>query len=234
MLLNNNPSKTADCVQYLRSLGTTTTYVYRGCSLQETHPFREAKFRIWAPEEDTSDYYGQFQPVTLAVAPGAVGGPGTLTVPLPPSGVDAGAFYKLVEMRSRGFADNLFTIDKAANNSSVVFCLEWRGWKLLFPGDAELRSWRTMQREGVLEPVHFLKVSHHGSHNGTPDGDIFDAILPAQPPDDRTRRAVVSAFPETYSGIPHEPTNEKLKQRCELVSTLDDPQKPYVDLTFSE
>src|SRR3712207_7480481 len=47
----------------------------------------------------------------------------------------------------------------------------------LFPYTTLFRS-----REGVLEPVHFLKVAHHGSHNGTPDGEILDAILPPRRP----------------------------------------------------
>jgi hypothetical protein len=54
--------------------------------------------------------------------------------------VDAGAFYDLVESRRRGFEDNLLAIDAANNNTSVVLLLEWRGWRLLFPGDAEVRS----------------------------------------------------------------------------------------------
>jgi hypothetical protein len=151
---------------------------------------------------------------------------------VPPAGVDAGAFYNLVEARRRGVSDNLLAIDKAANNTSVVFLLKWRGWRLLFAGDAEIRSWRTMQREGVLAPVHFLKVSHHGSHNGTPEGDIFDAVLPASAPDQRERRAAISTWTDTYPGIPHPPTNARLTSRCALRTTLDDAQALFFDLDF--
>jgi beta-lactamase superfamily II metal-dependent hydrolase len=237
-LLNNNPRSTEECVAFLRALATKkTTYVYRGVDLRGTHPFREAKFTIWAPEEDTSEYYGRFQPMALGSVGSAQNGNATSTnitsdEPRPPAGVDAGAFLQLVDARRRGFADNLLAIDQAANNTSIVFCLEWRGWRLLFPGDAEIRSWRTMAQKGVLEPVHFLKVAHHGSHNGTPDGEIFDAILPEDPPDDRGRVAVISTYTGTYGGIPHEPTNTRLKTRCKLHSTLASPTKPYVDITF--
>jgi beta-lactamase superfamily II metal-dependent hydrolase len=231
-LLNNSPSSTAECVAFLRKLARKTAYVYRGIGLAGKHPFREATFKIWAPEEDTSDYYGRFQPMALGVAEPNGADESKLTTPRPPAGVDAGAFYGLVDARRRGVGDNMLAIDQAANNTSVVFSLHWRGWTLLFPGDAEQRSWRTMAREQVLEPVHFLKVAHHGSHNGTPDGDILEAILPLNPADARPRTAVISTYTDTYPGIPHDPTNKKLKTRCTLYTTLAKPTKPHVDLTF--
>jgi beta-lactamase superfamily II metal-dependent hydrolase len=128
--------------------------------------------------------------------------------------------------------DNLLAIDKAANNTSVVFSLHWRGWKLLFPGDAEQASWKMMKAQGVLEPVHFLKVAHHGSQNGTPDGDVLEAFLPKKAPDKKTRRALISTWRDTYNGIPNDPTNRKLSDRCKLISMLDKDTVPYVEWTF--
>ncbi|MGU3497628.1 hypothetical protein [Mycobacterium sp. C31M] len=128
--------------------------------------------------------------------------------------------------------DNLVTIDKAANNTSVVLALEWRGWRLLFAGDAEERSWKTMERESVPAAVHFLKVSHHGSHNGTPADAKFDAILPETAPDDRPRHAVISTWQDTYNGIPHNPTNARLAARATLHSTLDHADDLFYDVTF--
>jgi len=89
-----------------------------------------------------------------------------------------------------------------------------------------------MNREGVLEPVHFLKVAHHGSHNGTPADEVFEAILPEVPPDARARHAAVSTWRDTYSGIPHAPTDARLAARCTLHSTLDDPDAPFYELEF--
>jgi len=40
--------------------------------------------------------------------------------PLPPPGVDVGAFLGLLRARRSGAIDNLFEIDKAANNTSVA------------------------------------------------------------------------------------------------------------------
>jgi len=269
LLANNDPTKTKQCVEFLRQLNPAKTrYLHRGVSLTGAHLFKEAKFEIWAPEEDTSDYYGHFQPLAFgdggagplpdgAPAAAVVGatpagaaraGAATAarataaaasTIPaarpgaqVPPAGVDVGAFLNLMRARRNGIADNLLAIDRAANNTSIVFLLEWRGWRLLFPGDAEIRSWKTMAKHGVLKPVHFLKVAHHGSHNGTPDGEIFDAILPAASHDGRNRLAAVSTWTDTYSGIPHTPTDERIKQRAELFSILDDKDELFFDLEF--
>ena len=119
-----------------------------------------------------------------------------------------------------GLGDSMLYIDRAANNASVVFALEWRGWRLAFPGDAELASWTLMKARGVLEPVDFLKVSHHGSHNGTPPDEVLDTVLPERRRGARKRVALVSTWPETYSGVPDEHTLARLRGRVdEIVST---------------
>ncbi len=237
-----NPRSTSDCVQFLRELAPSenTTYVFRGCDLQGKHPFEEANFTIWGPEEDTSIYYGALQPMALGVAVPAGTPAGTpregqqagtargsaapaLEVPIPPSGVDAGAFYDLVDMRRQGYADNLLNIDAAANNTSVVFCLEWRGYKLLFPGDAEQKSWQMMSKQSVFEPVHFLKIGHHGSSNGSPVVALMEKILPLPKPADGKRRcAVVSTCLDTYHNVPSEDTLKELARRCDTIYSVAD------------
>jgi beta-lactamase superfamily II metal-dependent hydrolase len=228
LLANNNPRSTAQCVEFLRTVAPAarTHYVSRGFATAGTHPFREAALAIWAPEEDTSEYYSPLLPMALSGA-APVAGAAVAAAPRPPAGVDAGAFYDLVVSRASGLADNILAIDKAANNSSIVFTLTWRGRKILFPGDAELKSWRMMRDRGVLEPVDALKVSHHGSHNGTPDPDILDLFLPTGHASGR--RAIISTWDDTYSGIPHDPTNDKLRARARLTSTLDSPDKLFKD-----
>jgi hypothetical protein len=234
LMLNNNPTRTGDCVEFIRNAATeATTYVHRERDITGTHPFREAAFELWGPEEDTSEYYGSFQPIAFGVSAGAAdGGARTLQTPIPPRGVDSGAFYTLVESRRRGVFDNLLAIDRAANNSSIVFALEWRGWRLLFPGDAEQRSWKEMDKRGVLKPVHFLKVSHHGSWNGTPTGAILDKILPPAPPDGRERRAAVSTCTGTYHNVPDKDLLELLGQRCAVRSVEDAPGELFFDVSF--
>jgi beta-lactamase superfamily II metal-dependent hydrolase len=238
---------TDDSVSWLRGLVAEDRrwYVHRPRpdypedSLEGKHPFHELHLEIWAPEENTADYFHKLQPLALGVAEDAAsGGKPTLIELAPPPGVDAGVFYDLVEGRRQGFWDNLLAIDKAANNTSIVLLLEWRGWKLLFTGDAEQESWRMMKKQGVLQSVHFLKVSHHGSFNGMPPGELLDGVLPGEqkvdPDDGKPRYAVVSTRTGTYSNNPTPETLEKLKERCELYSTetdLDEGQW-YIDLEF--
>jgi len=241
ILANNNPSSTGSCVEWLKALapdGATPAYLHREvpkADLAQLHPFEEATFEIWAPEEDTSAYYGRLTPMALgdgasAAQRDAAQGPRVV----PPPGVDTEAFLHLVDLRRRGIQENLLTIDKAANNSSIVFCLEWRRWRLLFAGDAEQKSWQMMKAKGVLKPVHFLKVSHHGSVNGTPDPEILDLVLPLVRPDKKKRTAIVSTWDHTYGGIPHAPTDDLIKSRCNtFLSTLAQRDKPFVVAKFS-
>lgn len=234
LMHNNDPRSTAGCVDYLRALApkSKTFYVHRETKLKGKHPFQEAKLSIWAPEQDTSIYYGRFKPMALNVSSDGGTAAPSVTAPIPPPGVDAGAFYELVEARKNGYVENLLAIDKAKNNTSLVFCLEWRKWKLLFAGDAEERSWKEMNKQEVLEPVHFLKISHHGSHNGTPDVDLVEKIMPETAPDHRKRSALVSTCVETYGGIPHGDTIDLLSTRCEVSSTEPLENGAYLDIFF--
>jgi hypothetical protein len=237
----NNPRSTEDCVSYLRGLTPNTSYVHRGFELAGKHPFQEARIDIWAPEEDSSIYYGRFHPVAFGLTPatGEKDKP-ALAALYPPAGVDAGAFYNLVEQRRRGLGDNLLAIDKAANNTSIVLCLEWRGWRLLFPGDAEQRSWLEMNKQNQLAPVHFLKISHHGSATGMPSPDLLDKILPA---DDTPRYAVLSAYPDldkldrqeqkwVYQDVPERHILKELKHRADVRQTVEVPDGGYLDYLF--
>jgi beta-lactamase superfamily II metal-dependent hydrolase len=140
-----------------------------------------------------------------------------------------------VHARMSGVVDNLLAIDKAGNDTSIVFCLEWKGLKLLFTGDAEERSWKEMDERALLKPVHFLKISHHGSHNGTPGEELLEKVLPLAPPDGKVRYAAVSTCLNAYNGIPHTETINDVKKRVKRVySTLTDSQVgKWVDVTFS-
>ena len=111
--------------------------------------------------------------------------------------------------------------------------VEWNGWRLLFTGDAEKRSWRQMDKLGFVSPVHFLKVSHHGSSTGMPPDAILDKLLPKPAPAGFTRRAAVSTFPGKYDGVPNDDVLDELKTRTTLSSTLDlGPGQLFVELTF--
>ena len=238
-MMFNNSNRTADCVDYLRGIAEPdrTHYVYRGYpNLDRAHPFRGTRLTIWAPEEDTSDYYGHFKPLGLGFMDGklATGVADRTQEPLaPPRGVDAGAFYNLVERRRGGLFGNLLTIDKAANNTSVVLLIEWQGWRFLFPGDAELRSWRTIKKHNGLGHVHFLKISHHGSHNGTPSEELLDDLMPMPSPDDVDRIALLTTCRGQYRSVPDDDTVTRLSQRCTVHRTDEVQEGSYFDLVFS-
>ena len=235
LMLNNDLRSTGRCVEYLRNLAHRVTYVYRGCDLNGAHPFREASLEVWAPEQDTSEYYGRLRPLALGIRPPAGGGrskPGLIRH-VPPSGVDAGSFFDLIEARRNGIAETLLAIDRAANNTSIVFTLEWRGWRLLFPGDAEQRSWRIIKRSlGTLKPVHFLKVSHHGSQTGMPPSNLLDELLPSVASDSRSRSGIVCTCPGSYVGVPHAQTLSLLRGRCPVQTVESVEPGSYLDVTF--
>ncbi len=224
ILANNDTRRTRDCVHLLKNLAPAnqTFYVHREFPLEKGihHNFNEINFEIWGPEEDTSIYYRALPKMNLGLnGDGQVGVPPSLIEHIPPAGVDAGTFYKMLDNRKR-FSENLLTIDKARNNTSIVLNIEWRDWRLLFAGDAEERSWRIMNREGVIKSVDFLKVSHHGSHNGTPEDEIFDKVFPPIKPTAKKRTAVVSTFENQYNKVPDQNTLNIIEKRCEEFSVL--------------
>ena len=78
----------------------------------------------------------------------------------------------LRELAAESLDGLAFTLDSIANNTSLVLLFEYRGRRLLFPGDAQWGSWKFWldrpDSAALLEQVDFLKVAHHGSHNATP------------------------------------------------------------------
>jgi beta-lactamase superfamily II metal-dependent hydrolase len=237
MWLNNNTNVTKYCVNYLRELAGKIFYVHRETQLDGKHPFKELELEIWAPEEDTSDYYGRFQPTNLflGVKPPKSGETRIVADPIPPGGVDAGSFYRLLRIH-QGYVDNLLTIDKAANNTSIVLCLKWNNMRFLFTGDAETRSWKTMNKLGVLKPVNFLKVSHHASHNGTPPKDILEKILP-ESEKAKPRCAIISTYKNVYNNVPNSDVIRTMEDICSDVIRIDEVAGEgvgYIDVIFRE
>lgn len=249
MLLNNDAADsrltaatsrtgTATSVAHIRDAMKTATgavhFVYQGYDVSKAHPFRDVEIKVLAPAEDTSVYYGRPRPFRLGVdAQGAedAGAPEALVdedLIKPPAGVDAGAFYDLVRARRGGFPETLLAIDKAANNTSVVLQMTWRGRTLLFCGDAELASWRRMLAAGALPAVDFLKIGHHGSHNGTPLDHV--SVLFPDGPDPTDRHVAVSTCCGAYNGVPHEITLAALRSRATVHDTRDVPQGKFIDI----
>ena len=216
--------KTSDYVDHLRGIAPDdqTHYVDNTTDIAGKHPFNEAVLRILAPEEDTSSYYRNLGPtLTTAdtVAAAAAAGDAPTSFSVPPVGVDPGAFFDLQASRRKRTRRQVMEIDKANNNTSVVIELDWRGWRLLFAGDAEIGSWKKMHEQDLLKPVHFVKVSHHGSHNGTYD-ELFDQLMPEQSLDGRDRHALVSTHDGDWDSVPDtDGTLSLYSSRCTLHDT---------------
>jgi beta-lactamase superfamily II metal-dependent hydrolase len=132
-------------------------------------------------------------------------------------------------LQSRLLSNGLaFAVDdsKIQNNVSTVLLIEWEGRRLLFVGDAEWDdeyeegrkngSWNVMwheRKENLKDPIDFLKVGHHGSHNATPwnreedssheVNQILDAILPLpENGKEPTAQCLVSTKRKQYDTIP--------------------------------
>lgn len=83
-------------------------------------------------------------------------------------------------------------LESWCNNTSVFVVLEVGKRRLVFPGDCQEGGWRhILERQHTRELVagaDFYKVSHHGSHNGSPQrfidellGDDRSLMLPFSP-----------------------------------------------------
>ncbi|HVH46571.1 MAG TPA: hypothetical protein VM925_29725 [Labilithrix sp.] len=258
MLENNlsNPER----IQYLRDLakrGTKVHYLARGLK-NPPAPFGEGTVRILAPEKDVSTYYAPGRVKGLeamgrrelaALAPpsrrrvdGASSSstnpdtswsafPGVKRVPSPPN-LTPSDWLRLRGAIRSGAVQTVRFIDRAQNYTSLCFRLEVAGKSLLFPGDAELESWEVMAHKcgDDLGAVDFLKVSHHGSHNGTPL-DLLDQLLPRA----RKKKAVVLVSTKrdvygTVNPVPDEELMAELSKRARVVSTDDHDLGDHVEL----
>lgn len=206
MKRNNDSGRIHNAIASLKKIAPdeNTFYLHRESQdIGVKHPFKEASFEIWGPEFELDAYS---HPISSArqFSSGQRTSSGLVTSgkPIPPAGVDASAFYSLVNSRNRSAMANLMSIDETNANSSLVFCINWKGWRLLFSGDALQDSWQLMSHHQQLKPVHFLKISNHLGYRGTPQQALFKSIFPSKKPDLRHRLAVASTYPDVIHGVP--------------------------------
>ncbi len=221
-LLLNNLSN-VDRIDYVRKLAGTkrTHYLRRGLSTKGKHDFKDARFTILAPEDEMSIYYGK----ALALSGGMAEFRRTLErAPerrVAPEHISATDFERLRTGLQTGDLAAVHEIDEAKNNTSLVVLVEAAGKKLLFTGDAEVESWHQMHSRGLLGSVDFLKVSHHGSWNGTPavnGKNVVEILFPAKPK--KAGTALVSTKSNVYgtvNKVPDEKTLTLLQKHCDKV-----------------
>jgi hypothetical protein len=125
------------------------------------------------------------------------------------------------------------SLDKAVNGTSLVLVFEVGDAVLLFPGDAQWGTWRTiLSDEGTRELIGratFLKVGHHGSHNATPKEYVEEVL-----------RAGCCAMMSTKTGkwdsIPRGPLLAALKKKTKAFARSDqmkEAESPFVLRTKS-
>ncbi len=123
--------------------------------------------------------------------------------PAKPKDVRAALARNRIRSLRDAMSDELLLLDKltgSINNTSLVLLFEVAGVRLLFPGDAQWGSWdewmrsSTLTRDGGLD---FLKLSHHGSHNGTPQTAVKQLAQ-------RGLRTMASTIPHAHHGVPKE------------------------------
>ena len=180
------------------------------------------RIKILGPMSDIDKYYlsGNGQPLHLALGADESadiqrGYPNLIMEMKPPRNISSQDF----DLLRKGIQGNALAmasiVGHAVNNLSVVLLLEWKGNRLLFPGDAEWEgskieikpnggngSWNVMwatQQQELSKPLNFLKVGHHGSVNATPwakghpISQVLDHLLPVPKGKKKNKaRAVVS------------------------------------------
>ena len=83
-----------------------------------------------------------------------------------------------------------------------------------------------------MKPVDFLKVAHHGSHNGTPL-ELLDTLLPVRRAS--TAHVLVSTKRDIYGTkhpVPDAGSSKELGRRCSNLVTTDGLTGTHVDVNI--
>ncbi len=94
-------------------------------------------------------------------------------------------------------------LQEEINAASIVLLVKYRDFTMLLTGDATALVEEGLLERGQLEPLHILKVAHHGSRTST-----TEFFLSATRPD----IAIISAGVGNRYGHPHEIVLERLKE----------------------
>lgn len=94
-----------------------------------------------------------------------------------------------------------FQFSKNNNDTSIVALLKYAQFKAIFMGDLELNISEKLLEDSKIETVDYIKISHHGSKNGT-SRKLLDILRP--------KVAVISVGKNSY-GHPNESVLEMLK-----------------------
>lgn len=115
-------------------------------------------------------------------------------------------------------------LDRCLNNTSLLLVLEVDDVLVLLAGDAQWGPWQRVladtRTRDLLRRVSLYKVSHHGSHNGTPRTLVEDVL----PPD---VVSLISVRPvKNWKEIPKDTLTEALVQERRVLVRSDGGSAP--------
>lgn len=107
-------------------------------------------------------------------------------------------------------------LENAINNTSLILALEVGDDVLLLPGDAQWGPWRAIlgnaDAVALVNQATFYKVSHHGSHNGTPKSLVAALV--------RAATAGISVYPvRQWPRIPEQALVDRLSRQMTILRT---------------
>ena len=145
----------------------------------------------------------------------------------------------LDRLRGQQLLNFIRSLDRHLNNTSLVLLIEFGGFCMLFPGDAETGSWQLISRTSggngerenekviaKLKQVDLYKVGHHGSDNATPKLSLWQHLVNGRERG-RPLHCVLSTQTTKFEGrIPNSELYNTMKEsgKIHLMSTtgLDD------------
>jgi hypothetical protein len=145
---------------------------------------------------------------------------------------------QLDALRGRQLLNFVRVLDEHLNNTSLVFLFEFGGFRMLFPGDAEVAAWQMINKRAEetgdieslaerLRTVDLYKVGHHGSENATPKLSLWHHLFESRD-DNRLLHCLLSTQAMRFKGkIPNRTLYELMRNSrgIELLTTalpLDD------------
>ncbi len=147
----------------------------------------------------------------------------------------------------RRFNDDLFraahAVEGFLNGESLVLVIEFKGARILLPGDAEVGTWTAILENpaalALAQSATFFKVGHHGSHNASPINFVnglaarTPAVISTQKGSGKFRNNI--PFPPLLDALEeghlrHVRTDETVKPVKGLFK--QDPQERWIDCTI--
>ena len=212
----------ADILKDIGVPAARTFRIHREINLKPALPpgLKRLKIEVFGPEKNSNRY---LQPLEHAlrvrgIAISSVNGRIKTTREDPFDGARAVTFRKSAlagladvarlrrQLQTGGLAV-LAAADTTRNNTSIVMRLTHGSAQLLLVGDAELKSWEIMRKNGAPLKADVIKVGHHGSINASPDWS-FTTVMPTKL---AANAAVISTDDEQFTGENEVPKDSVLK-----------------------